>query len=306
METNKNCLISRQVFENNFEVRHFYRIAANSAEDSGWIFLYGEEDEQYFSSHDNFVLDSLSSVILNKPFIREYIDNPVGSSFVLEADSGRILDFTPQKTISFDRKIYAPNAARIQLQPLTWIKYHPTKLILPLFALFFLILAIIFHLAIALISIYLLTLVTADWARTYEHFKFGEPLPGLVVSTNPTLIAVTSDFFRNEEKHSVVKIIKVKLKNINGKNVKVRDRIGTVALYTTSQKIFSIDIGAYHPTPFNIHFIPINYATANNCDHILNQYNEDDWNELETRLNRLDKPHKIGLFKVGIEPAEQQ
>ena len=67
------------------------------------------------------------------------------------------------------------------------------------------------------------------WLERKEHFKSGDSNPGLVIQTNPTLVAVATDLRKSSGSYPVVKIIKVPLNNL-----KVGTRVVTVAHYGES------------------------------------------------------------------------
>ena len=50
--------------------------------DSGWQFMAGNEDEEYTDDHKNLVLLRLNDVNELDPDIWEYIDKPIGTSFI--------------------------------------------------------------------------------------------------------------------------------------------------------------------------------------------------------------------------------
>lgn len=297
MDTNLICFVSKQVVENDYQINRFFRLKYADESISGWFFLFGEEEDSIFESIENFEVEKLSAVILNKPFIREYIAKPFGSDFLVDKEKERVIDISQKHSFSFDRKIFAPNAGNIILEPFVWLKYHPTKLISPLLICVFLFFALFHHWAWILLSIYFLTFFIADWVRTYEHFKFGESLPAIVISVKPTLIAVKATFYSDTETKDFVKIVRVKLKNINGKQIKVGDRIGTVNLF--SDKIWI-------SRKFDFQSFPIYYATSDfeKLDSVLKKYHKTEWEELENAILQLKKPYRKKTHEVSVKSDE--
>lgn len=290
------CVVSRRVVENDFEISQFlHSRAAIGDQPSAWFFVYGDEDNEFLALESNLFIMPLSEVIFSSPFVRHYIHNPVGSNFCYDSVNDRVRDWTAKRTLTFDRKTFAPNAVNIKLEPLVWLKYFPGSATSAVLALSFIILAIVYHPAWLLLTVYFATLAMARWARVYEVFKFGESLPGLVISTHPNLMAVGS--MLGEKSHRrYVKIVKLKFKRIAGRSVVVGDRIATAATFPKR---------TWHSSRLDFVPFPINYATEdlNKIEACLNRCHPREWDILGTAVSHLNKPYKCGLYEIpDFEP----
>lgn len=78
----KKSYVSKKIIEENYKVGYMYREESDNEEDSGWIFMAGNEDEEYTNNHKNIAILNIYQIYQLDPDILEYIDNPVGSKFI--------------------------------------------------------------------------------------------------------------------------------------------------------------------------------------------------------------------------------
>ncbi|WP_420572602.1 DUF3239 domain-containing protein [Kordia sp.] len=191
---------------------------------------------------------------------------------------------------------FASNPGNANLNPFIWL-FHDFKIIFTLSALFGLsiFLTIKFSGWFSILAVLFLAINIFYWLRKKEHFKSGDSNGGIVVSMHPTLVAVTTDLTKGFGEFPVVKIITCNTL----KNVKIGDKIATVALYSASE-----DDELPHWIDF--HPIPLSYATNNIqvLKRTLTSYDNEQWKDLQNRLEEIKKPYQEGLYKSEIQTSD--
>src|SRR5262249_44196088 len=124
------------------------------------------------------------------------------------------------------------------------------------------------------------------WIRIKEHFQRGCANPGLVVSLDPMLIAVSTDLSMGTGKYPVVKIVRENLKRIAGQPPEVGMRLGTVALYEASLSEEKPHWKTFDPRP-------VDHVTANlsEIERIMNSFSQLDWKDLDRGLLEVPQPY---------------
>lgn len=195
-----------------------------------------------------------------------------------------------------DTNTFASNPGNANLNPFFWF-FHDFKIILTISALFgfSIFLTIKFSGWLGILAILFLVINILYWLRKKEYFKSGDSNGGIVVSVNPTLVAVTTDLTKGFGEFPVVKIITCN----TFKNVKVGDKIATVALYSASEN-------DELPHWIDFHPIPLSFATKNKevIKRAIASYESEQWKDLQNRLGEIRKPYKEGLYKSEIQTSD--
>lgn len=76
----KYAFVTQKAFDNNF-VGFCYRENTELKIDSGWRFLFGDEDEDYLDNPENTLTKNLSEVVEWKPELKEILSTRRGSEF---------------------------------------------------------------------------------------------------------------------------------------------------------------------------------------------------------------------------------
>ncbi len=79
---NKTAYLSKKLLEEGWKVGYMRRDEPVNENDSGWSFLAGNEDNEYYNDYKNIALVSLHEVYELDPGIWNYIDNPVGTELI--------------------------------------------------------------------------------------------------------------------------------------------------------------------------------------------------------------------------------
>lgn len=72
-------------------VGYMYRVEPANTIDSGWVFLSGEETDDYLSDPSNAALYDINTIANYDPEIIPLLDAPIGSAFV-RGPSGLVID----------------------------------------------------------------------------------------------------------------------------------------------------------------------------------------------------------------------
>jgi len=127
-----------------------------------------------------------------------------------------------------------------------------------------------------------------------RHFMRGDGNPGVVVSLDPTLIAVATDLNNSSLEHyPVVKVVQTKLKRSRGEELKTGSIVGTVAQYSAAAA------KADHFADFDP--VPADLATGNEGDlsSLLASFDKNHYQQLVASVSRLPQPYQPGLFYLG-------
>ena len=79
--TQKAC-VSRMIVDDGYQVGYMVREEPHAEEDSGWAFYGGEEDEEYVSDPNNFIISTIFPVVSADPVVEDYLERPVGSKLI--------------------------------------------------------------------------------------------------------------------------------------------------------------------------------------------------------------------------------
>ena len=200
------------------------------------------------------------------------------------------------KNYTVDNNTWASNPGNANLNPFIWF-IHDFKRILILNCLFGISIFLTIKVSgwFSILVILLLVINGFYWLRKKEHFKSGDSNGGIVISINPTLVAVTTDLTKGFGEFPVIKIISCSTL----KNVKINDKIATVALYSASE-----NDELPHWIDFNP--IPLSYATNDKAtlENAINSYDLEQWDSIKSRLKEIKKPYKPGLYKSEIQTSD--
>ena len=190
------------------------------------------------------------------------------------------------KSLFVDDSTFASNPGNVKLQPLTWFRYqYNVVLSLILAVIVFGTLSFAFSWWFLIGFVISIIINIGYWIRLQEHFAKGDSNGGIVVATNPTLVAVYTDLTKGFGDYPVIKIIKCR------PNLSVGERIATVALYTYSEEPYWDD---FHP-------LPVHNATSNQnqIQRALSSYSDDYWQKLESGISQIPKPYQLGTHKIN-------
>jgi len=87
-EMQKYAFVTKRALENNF-VGYCYRENSEIKIDSGWRFLYGDEDEDYLDNPDNTETKDITEILEWKEELKEIVSSRRGSDFEWNAENNR-------------------------------------------------------------------------------------------------------------------------------------------------------------------------------------------------------------------------
>jgi hypothetical protein len=299
LDTSQTCVVTRKVIENDFQIVQFvHSKAAIDDQPSSWLFLHGDEESGFLNDLEQIEFMPLSRVILQRPFVREYLDTPVGGNFTIDQDTGQVFDWTEQRTLSMDRRVSVPTAARVHFNILRWLRLFPADALSTLIALFGLILGIVVHPACLLITLYFSLHAFVRFVTLNEHFKLGEARPSIVVSVKPLLIATEVEFEWKVMRRRFVKITKIRRRALEPEQIVVGAMLTSAVLFKSPK---------WYDSCFNFNPLPLNYATNDmneierTSDHLLPSYRE----SLEDSLKYISGRPKVGIYEIPPQEATE-
>lgn len=84
-ETEKYAFVTQRAIDNNY-VGFCYREHSEIKIDSGWRFMYGDEDENYLDNPDNVIVKSVADLIEWKPELKDVLPAHFNSEFEWNPD----------------------------------------------------------------------------------------------------------------------------------------------------------------------------------------------------------------------------
>ncbi len=130
-------------------------------------------------------------------------------------------------------------------------------------------------------------------AVNFRKFGKGDANPGVVISLDPVLIAVPTDLTQGIGEFPVLKIVRIKLKQINGKPIKLGDCVPTVANYADTAPKDCGHWGDFYPDPAQ-------YATSDQkqIHRLLNSFPQEQFDFIEEALKLIEPPYEEGLYAL--------
>lgn len=77
-----SAIVSKKIVDEGWKVGYMYIEEPSSEKDSGWVFMAGDEDEEYRKVPENYFKLSLYEIYKLDSDIWNYIDSPIGSEFI--------------------------------------------------------------------------------------------------------------------------------------------------------------------------------------------------------------------------------
>lgn len=87
-EMQKYAFVTKRALDNNF-VGYCYRENSEIKIDSGWRFLFGNEEEEYLDNPDNTETKDITEILEWKPEVKEILSSRRGSDFEWNAEKNR-------------------------------------------------------------------------------------------------------------------------------------------------------------------------------------------------------------------------
>ncbi|MBI9076968.1 MAG: DUF3239 domain-containing protein [Desulfatibacillum sp.] len=331
MDDQKQCMVSKVVLANGFQIRHFLRAAPEEGVLSGWVFLFGNEDANYSGNIENYVTVGLRTIVEHNPGVVHYLDYPDGAEFIVDESTGQVIplheepedmpkqapeipspvqepllrarDADEQKEESSpDFQPRRPKMPKVRINPMVWIKHYP--LWPAVIALCWVppVLITVFYsfLMGALLLAGCLVTKLLYWNSVYARFRNAKAAPAMVISATPPLIAVAMNLAKDQGKYPAIRVAKYPAKQIENQSLKKGMRLATVA------KPAGKNDDQPHWRDFS--FVPVPCATNDKIaiSRVLHSFSERQWAELELRISQIPTPYKEGLYTVSGKGANWQ
>ena len=75
------CLAPKRLVDLGLKVRFMYREKPDDADDSGWRFFSGDEDDEYVNNPDNIGLYDVNTILAIDKDVGPFLGSPDGSAF---------------------------------------------------------------------------------------------------------------------------------------------------------------------------------------------------------------------------------
>jgi hypothetical protein len=132
-----------------------------------------------------------------------------------------------------------------------------------------------------------------------RKFRSGDANPGIVVSLNPTLIAVATDLTQGEGEFPAVKILKINMTTQAGRPLAVGMVVPTVAVYASAPNSGAGHWGDFYPQPAE-------YATADPqvLERLIDSFPRWQLDFLRAAIKTIKQPFAPGLYAMWPAPGK--
>lgn len=195
-----------------------------------------------------------------------------------------------------DRNTSASNPGGVLVNPITWARYHPTAVFLLVLGVYVFAMSSYLDTLWNLIPLSIMLVVNYFyWRSKSDHFKYGDSNVGLIVSSRPSLAAVTTNLTKGSDNYPIVQIIPY----YPNKHDKVGDAIPTIATYLAA-------VDEEIPHWIGLRPIPVKYANGNKkvLENCMNSYEDEQLIQLKNRLKEIPTPYQIGIYLVEKEESD--
>jgi hypothetical protein len=168
--------------------------------------------------------------------------------------------------------------------------------------LLFILPAVLWHWGFWLGVVVLLVLNVKFWRGVRWQGLYGCVNPGVVVSTEPYVVAVLGDLTTSGEPWPVIKIQsepRGRMVRMTGGPPEVGARLATVAIYWGSRD-------ADHWANFFPDVINCLTTDAEVIERVQGTIDEENWQELDEGLKRIPQPYKPGLYPLAAEEEKEE
>ena len=102
---NKTAYLSKKILEEGWKIGYMRRDKPVNENDSGWSFMAGNEDDEYYNDYKNIALVSVQEVYQLDPDILGYIENPVGTALIRISSNEFEIDKNDKEIFMEKRKV---------------------------------------------------------------------------------------------------------------------------------------------------------------------------------------------------------
>ena len=102
---NKTAYLSKKILEEGWKIGYMRRDKPVNENDSGWSFMAGNEDYEYYNDYKNIALVSVQEVYQLDPDILGYIENSVGTALIRISSNEFEIDKNDKEIFMEKRKV---------------------------------------------------------------------------------------------------------------------------------------------------------------------------------------------------------
>ncbi len=101
----EGCIVSDKITKEGFKVGYMYReVPAEGQPDSGWVFLAGNESDEYMNNPDNHHVFAINTICNYDRDIIPYLRSPIGSVYIRVSDSKFEIDDRTKPVFLYKQK----------------------------------------------------------------------------------------------------------------------------------------------------------------------------------------------------------
>jgi hypothetical protein len=294
MNSDQLCFVSKNLVEGGYQIYWFFHFSI-ADDSSAWFFLSADDSDDVTDTPSNFYTEPISNLILHCPLIRPYLSKPVGSQFVFDPENRRILDYTKRRTFTSAGKMSFPYACGIRPQLWKWLRFDPIAGLFGFLALCCSIGIFVHHPAWLVGVAFFGLRPTVSWLTFYECFKWGELIPGLVVSVKPTLVASEFVVRANDEQIRQLEIKRFRIRRGAKRKLRIGDQVPLAGI---PKKKMSWPLR----TRWSYDLVPVYFATSN--PRILaatqRRITSQEWESLKEAITQLKPPIRVGRISIAF------
>jgi len=292
----KYSLVSPKAFEDEFEKAKLFKEKAEG-DFSGWIILALNESERFLDEDGRHLMLQLENHVIEKYLFdfKNIQDAKVDTTYVHNAGFDKLVKINRKESHTG----YATNQSNIEVDFKQLFRYGRKPFVDYYIRIFLnvLFIPVLFPVSLGF-SIYWIRKNRKEirkykeWVRSF--YKNGDILPAIIISLNPTKIAVMTDLSKHFGYYPIIKVMTFYFTKLNGKPIEIGDKLPINATYFDEEN---------HPKYWSdIWPIPVEFAT-NDRDVIgEKRYSVpmEDWNLLEDNLYQINI-EEDGVYKLKIE-----
>jgi hypothetical protein len=293
MDNDQQCFVSNSLVDSGYQISSFFHCPI-TGDSSAWFFLSADDVPEVLDSPSNFHCEPLSTVILHCPGIRQCLSEPVGAYFVYDAANGRAIDYTRKRTLTSAGKMSFPFACGVRPEVKKWLWFDPLSGFFGFIAICCCLGVFVHHIAWLVGIVFFGMRPVVSWIHFYEYFKWGELIPGIVVSVRPTLVA--SEFQSHVDGKTVrqLEIKRFRIRRGSRRRTRIGDKI-SLAGVPKKETLWNLK------KRWSYNLVPLLFATSN--PRVLSETNRkimrSEWESLTEAVSQLKPPIRAGRATIN-------
>jgi hypothetical protein len=258
-----------------------------------WVGISDKDDESLFLKNveDNLFLVEKNNLTERFPELESILGYPDGSTVIIDWDNGKITANKPQKQLASKKGVMASRQVELAFSPFKWLLTHKKKYSkVLLYLITFGILAKLVHWLFWIPFVLKFAFEAFMFIKIKDMFLSGDLLPGKIISTNPTTVAVKTDLSKGLGMHfPILRIYHIEVpKKFNNLN----QRIPIVGTYADPD----------NKTPYWIYFEPMPLPSGVKKQDHINQkmatFSNKEWQDLDKFCSEVEHNNVPNIYPI--------